>query len=158
MEREFIRYFLNNRRFYVDLLLNIFSEALLLPFIFEEHSDIPNDNAQAPMKNVIKVLRQWITKDTTLPLLQFLSEPGNTGNSGSISGQNHPKFGTDPDSVNAGMNNFFRVFIFITSNVFLLEVPPQEQKILELQVDICKRVLNIYRYMVMKIELDRTVW
>jgi hypothetical protein len=29
---------------------------------------------------------------------------------------------------------------------------------LEEQVDMCKRVLNIYRYMVMKIEMDKLAW
>lgn len=39
----------------------------------------------------------------------------------------------------------FQVFITHAANVFLLEVGSEYPLFLEEQVDICKRVLNIYR-------------
>lgn len=42
------------------------------------------------------------------------------------------------------------------ANVFLLEVNPQS--LLEEQTDACKRVLNIYRYMVMNTRMDNGTW
>lgn len=44
------------------------------------------------------------------------------------------------------------------ANVFLLEVNPQIPKMLEEQTDACKRVLNIYRYMVMNTRMDSSTW
>lgn len=44
------------------------------------------------------------------------------------------------------------------ANVFLLEVNPQLPALLEEQTDACKRVLNIYRYMVMHTRMDSSTW
>lgn len=37
-------------------------------------------------------------------------------------------------------------------------VPPGSPVLLEEQVDICKRVLNIYRYMVMNSPMEQKTW
>ncbi|KAI4469242.1 tuberin [Holotrichia oblita] len=44
------------------------------------------------------------------------------------------------------------------ANVFLLEVNPHFPTLLEEQTDACKRVLNIYRYMVMHTRMDNGTW
>lgn len=44
------------------------------------------------------------------------------------------------------------------ANVFMLQVNPQLPALLEEQTDACKRVLNIYRYMVMHTRMDSNTW
>ncbi|RZF33885.1 hypothetical protein LSTR_LSTR009909 [Laodelphax striatellus] len=61
-------------------------------------------------------------------------------------------------SVRAGMQNVLQVFITHAANVFLLEVSPEYPVLLDEQVDICKRVLNIYRYMVMHTHMEARTW
>ncbi|XP_073994212.1 probable Rho GTPase-activating protein CG5521 isoform X1 [Rhodnius prolixus] len=60
--------------------------------------------------------------------------------------------------VRAGLQNVLQVFITDAANVFLLEVNSEMPKLLEDQVDICKRVLNIYRYMVMHTLMEAKTW
>lgn len=52
----------------------------------------------------------------------------------------------------------FQVFITHAANVFMSWVPPGSPVLLEEQVDICKRVLNIYRYMVMNSPMEQKTW
>ncbi|XP_039283019.1 ral GTPase-activating protein subunit alpha-1 [Nilaparvata lugens] len=61
-------------------------------------------------------------------------------------------------SVRAGMQNVLQVFITHAANVFLLEVSAEYPVLLDEQVDICKRVLNIYRYMVMHTHMEARTW
>jgi hypothetical protein len=46
----------------------------------------------------------------------------------------------------AGLQNLLQLFVTNAANVFLLEVSPEYPILLEEQVEMCKRVLNIYRY------------
>lgn len=56
------------------------------------------------------------------------------------------------------LQNVLQVFITHAANVFLLEIPSEYPVILEEQVDTCKRVLNIYRYMVMHTHMEAKTW
>ncbi|XP_076305803.1 ral GTPase-activating protein subunit alpha-1 isoform X2 [Tachypleus tridentatus] len=60
--------------------------------------------------------------------------------------------------VKAGLQNVLQIFITNAANVFLLEVTATKENYLEEQVDMCKRVLNIYRYMVMNLSMERKTW
>lgn len=60
--------------------------------------------------------------------------------------------------VRAGLQNVLQLFITHASNVFLLEVSSEYPLLLDEQVDICKRVLNIYRYMVMHTHMEARTW
>lgn len=60
--------------------------------------------------------------------------------------------------VRAGSQNLYQIFMTHAANVFLLEVSPQAPALLEEQTDACKRVLNIYRYMVMHTRMDSNTW
>ncbi|PNF30190.1 Ral GTPase-activating protein subunit alpha-2 [Cryptotermes secundus] len=60
--------------------------------------------------------------------------------------------------VRAGLQNVLQVFITHAANVFMLEVSPEYPLLLEEQVDTCKRVLNIYRYMVMHTRMESRTW
>lgn len=51
-----------------------------------------------------------------------------------------------------------QVFITHSSNVFLLEPANDIRFLLEEHVDMCKRVLNIYRSLVMHETMDQKTW
>lgn len=52
----------------------------------------------------------------------------------------------------------FQVFITNSSNVFLLEPANDVKFLLEEHIDMCKRVLNIYRSLVMHETMDQKTW
>ncbi|ENN71988.1 hypothetical protein YQE_11279, partial [Dendroctonus ponderosae] len=60
--------------------------------------------------------------------------------------------------VRAGLQNLYQLFMTHAANVFLLEVNPNIPRLLEEQTDACKRILNIYRYMVMNVRMDSNTW
>ncbi|XP_059477062.1 ral GTPase-activating protein subunit alpha-1 isoform X2 [Neocloeon triangulifer] len=60
--------------------------------------------------------------------------------------------------VQAGLQNVLLIFMTNAANLFLLEVGQDYPSLLEEQVDACKRVLNIYRYMVMRTKMETKTW
>ncbi|XP_063984657.1 probable Rho GTPase-activating protein CG5521 isoform X4 [Diachasmimorpha longicaudata] len=62
--------------------------------------------------------------------------------------------------VRAGLQNVLQVFITQASNVFFLENSGGlvSATLLEEQIDSCKRVLNVYRYVVMHARLEPNTW
>ncbi|KAF5297114.1 hypothetical protein FQA39_LY02694 [Lamprigera yunnana] len=60
--------------------------------------------------------------------------------------------------VRAGIQNVLQAFMTHAANVFLLEVSAHFPTLLEEQTDACKRILNIYRYMVMHTRMDSNTW
>lgn len=54
--------------------------------------------------------------------------------------------------------NVLKVFITHSANVFLLEPANDIKILLEEHVDMCKRVLNIYRSLVMHETMDQKTW
>ncbi|XP_014218628.1 ral GTPase-activating protein subunit alpha-1 isoform X2 [Copidosoma floridanum] len=62
--------------------------------------------------------------------------------------------------VKAGLQNVLQVFITQASNVFFLEYSggSTSATLLEEQTDSCKRVLNVYRYVVMHTRLEPATW
>ena len=64
----------------------------------------------------------------------------------------------DQMNVRAGLQNVLQLFVTNAANVFLLEVSPEYPILLEEQVEMCKRVLNIYRYMVMNVKMEGRTW
>ncbi|XP_054153111.1 ral GTPase-activating protein subunit alpha-1-like isoform X2 [Oppia nitens] len=137
IEYQIINSVFNSSRVYVNLIHSLFKEAFLLPF---SHA--------ITIRKVITVYRHWIY-GTSTQMPTFIEFPVqsnvNTNNNNN-------------SDVRAGLSNLLRVFVSVASNVFLLEVPPDKPLMLEEQVEMCKRVLNIYRYMVMKIDMDKLAW
>ncbi|XP_059157319.1 ral GTPase-activating protein subunit alpha-1-like isoform X3 [Physella acuta] len=58
--------------------------------------------------------------------------------------------------VRAGLQRILQVFITNAANIFLLDA--EDDGHLQDQVELCKRVLNIYRHVVMNIELNHQTW
>ncbi|CAG2174785.1 unnamed protein product, partial [Oppiella nova] len=134
IEYHIINNVFNSSRVYVNLIHSLFKEAFLLPF---SHA--------ITIRKVITVYRHWVY-GTASQMPAFIESPipSNSNN--------------NREDVRAGLSNLLRVFVSISSNVFLLEVPSDKPLMLEEQVEMCKRVLNIYRYMVMKIDMDKQAW
>ncbi|XP_039597795.1 LOW QUALITY PROTEIN: ral GTPase-activating protein subunit alpha-1 [Polypterus senegalus] len=61
-------------------------------------------------------------------------------------------------NVAAGLQSTLQVFIINSSNVFLLEPANDIKFLLEEHIDMCKRVLNIYRSLVMHETMDQKTW
>ncbi|KAI1284840.1 putative Rho GTPase-activating protein [Halotydeus destructor] len=93
------------------------------------------------MRRVVAVYKDWINGNVSqVPM--FMEEPV-----------------TDSDhEVRVGMSKVLQSFITNSSNIFLVQVPMSQSLFMEEQVDMCKRILNIYRYMVMKVEMDKETW
>ncbi|XP_066281375.1 ral GTPase-activating protein subunit alpha-1-like isoform X2 [Branchiostoma lanceolatum] len=62
------------------------------------------------------------------------------------------------ENVRAGKNPTLQVFFTNSANIFLIEPSYQEAKLVDDQVDMCKKVLNIYRWTVMNVQMDKKTW
>ncbi|KAG1693959.1 Ral GTPase-activating protein subunit alpha-1 [Nymphon striatum] len=161
----------------VNFVHEIFHQAFLLPFT---HA--------AAMRQVVECYKDWIQVTLTeLPVFMLepldskedlnqskqTSSTSITDSADNISqvslGQDViPKAwrndfyltgNQDHLNVRAGLQNMLQVFITSAANVFLLEIKQdQPQELLDEQVDMCKRVLNIYRFMVMNVKMDQRTW
>lgn len=135
-ELDLVYSFLTSTRSNVNLVHQVLNQAFLMPFWQAE-----------TMREVVGVYREWIYKNyQQVPI--FLCEP--TGD---------PPAGQPmQEDVRAGLSPFHRIFITYSANVFLLKGQPLKKTFLDEQVEMCKRVLNVYRYMVMKVEMDKRTW
>ncbi|GFS68356.1 hypothetical protein NPIL_633392 [Nephila pilipes] len=159
----------------INIINEIFRQAFHMHFRYA-----------STMRKVVAVYREWIHKNSTeKPLfleepIQPVSDPKEDKVDGIISskvsdsssvGQDQELPGTrlrkdsylkaihsDNNHLRAGLQNMLIVFLTNAANVFLLDLTHDNLHMLEEQVDMCKRVLNIYRYMVMNVQMDRRVW
>ncbi|XP_056021439.1 ral GTPase-activating protein subunit alpha-1-like isoform X5 [Ostrea edulis] len=60
------------------------------------------------------------------------------------------------NDVRAGIQKVLQVFIVNSANVFLLQT--DDESAMSEQVDLCKKVINIYRYLVMNIKMEQKTW
>jgi len=90
----------------------------------------------ASMKRVVNVYKEWICN-------------GGPSQSNVI----------QPKSLRVGYTSFgdlLQVFVVNSSSAFISQV--HNQAMLDEQVEMCKRIMNIYRYMVMKIYMNTSTW
>ncbi|XP_061721990.1 probable Rho GTPase-activating protein CG5521 [Cydia pomonella] len=146
-------------REHVDFTVEVLRQAFLLPFA---HA--------GAARRVIALYKDWIQMNVSeIPpfLLENTYEPNepaapprrlrNDSYLGAV--------GRDNVMVRAGLQNVLQVFMTQAANVFLASSSPVappgglgQQQLLEEQTDTCKRVLNIYRYMVMHVAMDAGSW
>jgi hypothetical protein len=91
----------------------------------------------ASMKRVVNVYKEWICSNG----------PNQTGSS---QGGRNTKLGY------TSFNDLLQIFVLNSSNAFLTKV--QNPTMLDEQFEMCKRIMNIYRYMVMKIYMNTPTW
>lgn len=53
---------------------------------------------------------------------------------------------------------YLQVFIINSSNIFFLEPANEIKTLLDEHTDMCKRILNIYRHMVVQVTMDKKTW
>ncbi|KAM4853733.1 ral GTPase-activating protein subunit alpha-1 isoform 2-T2 [Thomomys bottae] len=62
------------------------------------------------------------------------------------------------ENIRAGTQAVLQVFIINSANIFLLEPANEIKNLLDEHTDMCKRILNIYRYMVVQVSMDKKTW
>ncbi|XP_060939376.1 ral GTPase-activating protein subunit alpha-1 [Limanda limanda] len=159
-DMEVVRRVLTCSRTNVNFITEIFRQAFLLPMC-----------EAAAMRKVVRVYQEWIAMEDK-PV--FMKEPdeghypiatGGSLDSGSQLGDKEDE-GMNKEidselleySVHAGVQTTLQVFITHSSNVFLIEPANDIKILLEEHVDMCKRVLNIYRSLVMHETMDNKTW
>ncbi|KAM6201353.1 ral GTPase-activating protein subunit alpha-1 [Rhynchocyon petersi] len=70
---------------------------------------------------------------------------------------NTPEEATE-QNIRAGTQAVLQVFIINSSNIFLLEPANEIKNLLDEHTDMCKRILNIYRFMVVQVSMDKKTW
>uniref|UniRef100_A0A8C3NHS3 Ral GTPase activating protein catalytic subunit alpha 1 n=1 Tax=Geospiza parvula TaxID=87175 RepID=A0A8C3NHS3_GEOPR len=65
---------------------------------------------------------------------------------------------SEEQNVRAGVQSVLQVFIINSSNIFFLEPANEFKALLDEHTDMCKRVLNIYRHMVVQVTMDKKTW
>ncbi|XP_042565713.1 ral GTPase-activating protein subunit alpha-1 isoform X2 [Clupea harengus] len=171
---EVVRRVLCSSRTNVNFITEIFRQAFLLPMC-----------EAAAMRKVVRVYQEWIAledkpvfmkeqEDEHRPLMNSASDDKDEEERG-VKGSGHSRTsswcrssqgrgGNSCEgeglevSVQAGVQATLQVFITNSSNVFLLEPANELKMLLEEHVDMCKRVLNIYRSLVMHETMDQKTW
>ncbi|XP_071389104.1 ral GTPase-activating protein subunit alpha-1 [Centroberyx affinis] len=162
-DMEVVRRVLTSTRTNVNFITEIFRQAFLLPMC-----------EAAAMRKVVRVYQEWISMEDK-PV--FMKEPEEGPYPIATANSLDSQHGDKEDevrghelkylrrfhemleySVHAGVQTTLQVFITHSSNVFLLEPANDVKILLEEHVDMCKRVLNIYRSLVMHETMDQKTW
>ncbi|KAG1973126.1 ral GTPase-activating protein subunit alpha-1 [Pimephales promelas] len=172
---EVVRRVLCSSRTNVNFITEIFRQAFLLPMC-----------ESAAMRKVVRVYQEWISLQDKPVFMREPEEDRFTGQLDSAHEQRTDKEEEDigltvsvhnqnPNwcrssgnrssnsevleyNVHAGVQATLQVFITNSSNVFLLEAANELKSLLEEHVDMCKRVLNIYRSLVMHETMNQKTW
>ncbi|KFQ22904.1 Ral GTPase-activating protein subunit alpha-1, partial [Mesitornis unicolor] len=165
---EIVRKVFSSKRSNVNFLTEIFRQAFLLPIC-----------EAAAMRKVVKVYQEWIQQEDK-PL--FMKEPeevvqcttvdcdegmnsshvrnSDWARNGCYEDTLHKMSETDIEeqNVQAGVQSVLQVFIINSSNIFFLEPANEVKALLDEHTDMCKRILNIYRHMVVQVTMDKKTW
>uniref|UniRef100_A0A3P9HWR6 Ral GTPase activating protein, alpha subunit 1 (catalytic) n=1 Tax=Oryzias latipes TaxID=8090 RepID=A0A3P9HWR6_ORYLA len=143
-DMEVVRRVLTSCRTNVNFITEIFRQAFLLPMC-----------EAAAMRKVVRVYQEWISMEDK-PVFMKESEEGPNPVPASCNLETGSQLGEKEDEVKLML--ILQVFITHSSNVFLLEPANDIKILLEEHVDMCKRVLNIYRSLVMHETMDQKTW
>ncbi|XP_078483616.1 ral GTPase-activating protein subunit alpha-1 isoform X2 [Ciona intestinalis] len=172
-EEELVRDVLYSTRQNINIVHEMFRQAFMLPL-----TEVPT------MRRVVKVYQEWI-QEGDIPLFmeeipkdmnmeseeshsdegeekEVLTRQKSTNSLRNVSymrGQLHSVIDNALNThVRAGPQTTLQLFITNSAHVFLVEPPRNATKLVQAQVDVCKRVLNLYRYMVMNVFLSEVTW
>uniref|UniRef100_A0A672SQ27 Ral GTPase activating protein catalytic subunit alpha 1 n=1 Tax=Sinocyclocheilus grahami TaxID=75366 RepID=A0A672SQ27_SINGR len=166
---EVVRRVLCSSRTNVNFITEIFRQAFLLPMC-----------EAAAMRKVVRVYQEWISLQDKPVFMREPEEDRFTSQLDSTHEQRtdkeeevgvsevdnrgmqrrllHAESACTTYNVHAGVQATLQVFITNSSNVFLLEAANELKSLLEEHVDMCKRVLNIYRSLVMHETMNQKTW
>ncbi|XP_068110135.1 ral GTPase-activating protein subunit alpha-1 isoform X5 [Hyperolius riggenbachi] len=184
---EIIRRFFSSRRTNVDFVIEIFRQSFLLPVceaaamrkvlkVYEQwikqkekppFMQEPEKPSESDDGIVISVERQ---EDSTgsCEKGKEREEDGLTVPSGHVRTSSWSKCHQEASKlseadlldrrVKSGAQAVYQVFIVNAANIILLEPANDNKMMLNEHTDMCKRVLNIYRYMVVQVSMDKKTW
>uniref|UniRef100_A0A8B9CEL6 Ral GTPase activating protein catalytic subunit alpha 1 n=1 Tax=Anser brachyrhynchus TaxID=132585 RepID=A0A8B9CEL6_9AVES len=161
---EIVRKVFSSKRSNVNFLTEIFRQAFLLPIC-----------EAAAMRKVVKVYQEWIQQEDK-PL--FMKEPEEIMQCTAVDcdenvvDHNSSEKAKEREEVKYSKllkiskcfklitSTFFylQVFIINSSNIFFLEPANEIKTLLDEHTDMCKRILNIYRHMVVQVTMDKKTW
>lgn len=170
---QIVRDVLYSSRDTVNFVHEVYRQAFLLNFTSKSQIDA--------MKVAIGMYRDWMSTSTPPPFLLEPDDSSSTGSSldSSASGPVRPQrlradsyigaIAKENLSIRAGMQNMLQIFVTNALHVFMVSTShlnmPLPAKVkeeattpLDEQTEICKRVLNIYRTMVMKTRMESKTW
>ncbi|KAK6307418.1 hypothetical protein J4Q44_G00225660 [Coregonus suidteri] len=158
-DMEVVRRVLCSSRTNVNFITEIFRQAFLLPMC-----------EAAAMRKVVRVYQEWFAQEDKPVFMRELEEERIFSTAGEVNLEPVPLQGQEERvnkvsekelleySVHAGVQTTLQVFVTNSANVFLLEPANELKMLLEEHVDMCKRVLNIYRSLVMHETMDQKTW
>ncbi|XP_014663147.1 PREDICTED: ral GTPase-activating protein subunit alpha-1-like [Priapulus caudatus] len=166
-EQEIVRYVLNSTRENVNLVHEVFRQAFFVP---PAHA--------AAIRRVLFAYKDWLQTINSSDMPLFLQEPlakelelRAKEAANRKSAIYTPPFPSEDmldkhftqeerkmEDVRAGMQNVLQVFMTNAASVFLLNGNWALASHLDDHIDICKRVLSIYRYVVMNVTMATATW
>jgi len=171
-QQQIVRDVLYSTRDTVNFVHESYRQAFLLNFTSKSQID--------SMKLTIGMYRDWMSTSTPPPFLMEPEDGSSAGSSLDSTGAPTRPQRLRTDSylgaiskenlmIRAGMQNILQVFVTNAVNVFMITTShlnmylPSKSKEdattpLDEQTEICKRVLNIYRTMVMKTRMESKTW
>ncbi|XP_056348388.1 ral GTPase-activating protein subunit alpha-1 isoform X2 [Oenanthe melanoleuca] len=182
---EIVRRVFSSKRSNVNFLTEIFRQAFLLPIceaaamrkvvkVYQEW--IQQEDKPLFMKEPEEIM-QCTTVDCDENVDHNSSEKGKEReeekgmNSSRVRNSNWTRNGcyedalhktseidTEEQNVRAGVQSVLQVFIINSSNIFFLEPANEFKALLDEHTDMCKRILNIYRHMVVQVTMDKKTW
>ncbi|XP_027526682.1 ral GTPase-activating protein subunit alpha-1 isoform X10 [Neopelma chrysocephalum] len=182
---EIVRKVFSSKRSNVNFLTEIFRQAFLLPIceaaamrkvvkVYQEW--IQQEDKPLFMKEPEDIM-QCTTVDCDENIDHNSSEKGKEReeekgmNSSHVRNSNWTRNGCYEDTlhktseidieeqnVQAGVQSVLQVFIINSSNIFFLEPANEIKVLLDEHTDMCKRILNIYRHMVVQVTMDKKTW
>ncbi|KAM4690003.1 ral GTPase-activating protein subunit alpha-1 [Rhinophrynus dorsalis] len=183
---EIIRRFFSSKRSNVNFLIEIFRQAFLLPVceaaatrkvlkVYEQwikqkekplFMQEPEDTALVDAEICVESLEESLV---SCEKGKEREEENNSAISGHLQSPSWPKNHKDDSNkqseaelldrrVRAGAQAVYQVFIVNAANIILLEPANENKMMLNEHTDMCKRVLNIYRYMVVQVCMDKKTW
>ncbi|XP_030415125.1 ral GTPase-activating protein subunit alpha-1 isoform X8 [Gopherus evgoodei] len=183
---EIVRKVFSSKRSNVNFLTEIFRQAFLLPIceaaamrkvvkVYQEW--IQQEDKPLFMKEPEEILTS-VNIDCDENVAEHNSaEKGNERdeekmtNSGHVQNSSWTRNGCHQDAshkiseidiaeqnIRAGVQSVLQVFIINSSNIFLLEPANEIKTLLDEHTDMCKRILNIYRHMVVQVTMDKKTW
>uniref|UniRef100_A0A8D2QM25 Ral GTPase activating protein catalytic subunit alpha 1 n=1 Tax=Zosterops lateralis melanops TaxID=1220523 RepID=A0A8D2QM25_ZOSLA len=182
---EIVRKVFSSKRSNVNFLTEIFRQAFLLPIceaaamrkvvkVYQEW--IQQEDKPLFMKDPEEIM-QCTTLDCDENVDHNSSEKGKEReeekgmNSSHVRNSNWTRNGcyedalhktseidTEEQNVRAGVQSVLQVFIINSSNIFFLEPANEFKALLDEHTDMCKRILNIYRHMVVQVTMDKKTW
>ncbi|XP_050809968.1 ral GTPase-activating protein subunit alpha-1 isoform X3 [Gopherus flavomarginatus] len=183
---EIVRRVFSSKRSNVNFLTEIFRQAFLLPIceaaamrkvvkVYQEW--IQQEDKPLFMKEPEEILTS-VNIDCDENVAEHHSaEKGNERdeekmtNSGHVQNSSWTRNGCHQDAshkiseidiaeqnIRAGVQSVLQVFIINSSNIFLLEPANEIKTLLDEHTDMCKRILNIYRHMVVQVTMDKKTW